>query len=180
MEKITDPISDNYFENQFFEECKLLKESEGISCKNGVQISQDLLECSVLGEWRSWVDMYQRTVSEGRFPFLWPFQQDGISFDFAEELDELDKNNKYFSLGCDPSGDWYVMTGETGPEVYLCDQYDYGVYDYWATPNHLLAWAVRVVLADEHKISPLEIKSRFDQRENRIDDKTLERIMEEL
>ena len=180
LDIITNPIESNYLEKDFNIESEFLKNNEKVTHIEGFNQSIDEIKPSVSEKDFNWLKVYEKRITEKKFPDLWSFYQDAIFFNFREELEEFDKKEEYVSLGTNPDGDWFVMTSITNSEVYLCDQYDYEIYDYWKSPNHVLAWALRVVLAEENEITSEEVESHLEKREIKIDEKTISRIIEEL
>ena len=180
LEIITNPIPDNYFPVQFLEECKAFKELDYIS---PVVLKEEVVSrCKTIisPQWHSWIEAYFQLVSSGKFPFLWPFRQDMIGFNFREELDDFERDDELFSLGSDPVGDWFVMTNSSGSQVFLSDHHIYDLYDGWKNPNHLVAWALRFALVDEHELAVADIMNAWEQRNDKVELDALKRIISDL
>lgn len=181
IDLITSPIADDYFPKQFIMESKAFKELDVTEAYLPKEEHILTLKKEALPpQWHSWFDTYCQLINADEFPLLWPFEQSMIAFDFKDELDDFDAKNNYFSLGSDPSGDWYVVSALDDATVRLCDQHDYGLYDGWKNPNHLLAWALRYALADENSITKAEILARWEQQAEKVEEDTLQRIVDDL
>lgn len=177
---ITDPVGKDYFPDRFLQECRNLKEPD-----YGQALTTDPEALSAYkevmpDEWHLWCETYLQLNRAGKFPVLWPFRQEMIGFDFDEQLDDFETDDRFFSLGVDPVGDWFVVTQQNGCEVHLCDHHVYDLYDFWINPNHLLAWAVRSVLADENGITQADVVAFWETREQRLESATMKRLAEDL
>ena len=180
LKLITNPIENDYFPGEFLDECKAFKDldyNEPVTLKNEIfnQFRQ-----TVNNKWHSWLEAYIQLNTAGKFPFLWPFSQSMIGFDFKYELDDFKSEDEFFSLGSDPSGDWFVMTTQNESTIHLCDHHVYDLYDMWINPNHLLAWAARLVIADENELTQNEILAYWDNRDDKVERETIERITSDL
>lgn len=180
LKLITDPINEDYFPTIFLQECTYFEELEYasplVTKEHALYRFRDIVD----ERWHSWLETYIQLNVEGKFPWLWPFSRDELGFEFHLHLDEFENAEQHFSLGSDPTGDWFVMTKETGSAVYLCDHHTYDLYDGWNNPDHLLAWAVRCVLADKNELTENEILTYWQGREHKIEWETIERIVAEL
>ncbi|WP_431686048.1 hypothetical protein [Hahella sp. NBU794] len=180
IDVITSPIGEDYFPEHFLRESQYIRQIQYASSpkvsSNAIQPYRGCVDAN----WHGWLETYIRLVTEGRFPYLWPLKQYGLGFDFAGQLDDFKDGASFYSLGSDPIGDWFVMSIDTGSWVHLCDHHVYTLYDGWDTPNHLLAWALRVVLGDEYEITADELRDHWRTRKQRINEETLERIIDDL
>lgn len=177
---VTDPVRDDYFPDTFLQECQSLKELDYINPLSVKDASLARYKQVLPDEWHAWFECYIQLCKAGKFPSLWPFRQNMIGFDFEEELDDFDVDDAFFSLGSDPIGDWFVMTQKNGCEVSLCDHHVYDLYDFWINPNHLLAWALRSAMADENGLTKAEVTAFWADREQRLEQVTMERTVSEL
>lgn len=177
---ITDPVSDDYFPGQFLLECQSLKELECVDALTAEPESLFDYKQVLPADWHAWFENYINLNRVGAFPFIWPFRQNMIGFDFKAELDDFESEDTFFSLGTDPAGDWFVMTQQNGCEVRLCDHHMYHLYDFWLNPNHLLAWALRSALADENGFTKDDVLAFWNNREQRIEKVTMDRIVVDL
>lgn len=177
---ITAPVADDYFPGQFIEECNNFKNINYF--KYSIPESESLLRFKhvIPEQWHRWFETYIQLNKDGQFPSLWPFTQEAIAFDFRQQLDDFNSDTELFALGSDPSGDWFVMTQDSGSMVYLCDQYAHNLYDGWKDPNHLLAWACRSALADENNLTKEAVLNYWTTRNEKADQATIERIADNL
>ena len=76
----------------------------------------------------------------------------------------------------DPVGDWFVMTNTSGSQVFLLDHHVYDLYDGWKNPNHLVAWALRSALVDEHELAVADIMNAWELRDDKVEIDALKRI----
>ena len=177
---ITDPVDENYLSETLLKEWKNLNNPELNSNTKVPESIFEQLESNVTSEWHSWLKRYIKMYSEGELPSLWPMSQYGMGFEFKENLDDFDADDEYFSLGTDPSGEWFVMSKNEGSKVYLCDHHTYGLYDGWLNPNHLIAWALRSALAEENNLTKFEVIEFWESRSERVEKKTIDRIADDL
>ncbi len=177
---ITNPVGEDYLYEAFLQECEHLNNPQFSSNSAVSESVLEQLESKVSGEWQPWLKRYINMHSEGKLPSLWTISQYGLGFDFKENLDDFDADAEYFSLGSDPSGEWFVMSKSEGGDVYLCDHHTYGLYDGWLNPNHLMAWALRAVLADENDLTSAEVIEFWKSRSERVEKATIDRIAEDL
>jgi hypothetical protein len=177
---IASPVGENYFPKQFIQECLLLNELEYAAPIEICDRDQVQIKDKTAKELHPLVDEYCSMLIAGTFPYLWTISDEGFNFCFSTNFEDFKQGDEYFSLGSDPSGDWFVLDKSKGSVVNICDKYSLEIRPEWKDVNNFFAWAVRVVLAENFDLSGEEIMHFWDKSKDKIDESTIVKIATHL
>jgi hypothetical protein len=180
LKMIISPIEDDYFPEKFVQECSNLNAMEyadpiDICDKDLIRIREKTTSAL-----HDQIEVYCSMLADGSFPHLWTFSDEGYNFDFSANFEDFKQGEGYFSIGSDPSGNWFVLNKDHDSKVLLCDKYSLEITPEWINPNHFFAWAVRVVLADENGIDGEEVIGHWKVASDKIPESTASKIADSL